>query len=771
MVVLLTLITSVVSVVTFGLLEPTRVQGQSPADLRLPTEESLAAAIGETVVDGPREAPIVDGDELIDGVLAVADSLPADEWRIDALAEALDYDPEAAFHFVRDRIRFEPYRGVLRGPMGALAARAGNAYDRALLLQALLDEMFVTSRLAFGELEVPTADAIARRTTSPPSLPLPAGQEVALGNLDGEALATRARRDYARLRDALGSRWAPEAGAAIAWEDLAAESRDHAWVQVLRGVEWIDLDPTLPTAEPGDVLVAAPAAVGDVAPEARQAVRLQVVAEHRDGETLTERTVLDERFDAAAAARSALFLYFQPEVSGIGGAILEVMGAAQSFMPALMVDGEVIAGDGFAVEGSGDPFSGGPGLLDDDGFFDGETVGPELVSLRLVVSSEAPGAEPIVAERWLLDRAPVLAREAGTVGTGELAPLATDEGGPVALQGMHHVMVSVGGSSLLAHAIERGLALDFAMRLGLAEDETTTYPLGDLLYPVAIADEALVVASERAIIPSLDDRPGLHAYVAHPRVFISSMAASPTAADEAILELDLLLDGVRVAADEGTDPADVARRRLWYGVLQSALENEHGARRARPFSPGTEGAVSASLASSGPLIVLGAEDEGALPDDAPAALRQALRDGQLAVLPEVGAIEAWWAVSPTSGLVRAMVRPALGAHKVPIKGGQYGAGQKWRPPSGPKYANKPLQPSSFGGQKTWLPNGGYEQNGKYYPPERPAPPPAGRPTCRGGTEYVVILGCVSLPVAWAIRWGFRAAVTMAVLYAIYALAF
>src|SRR3954468_5822245 len=43
------------------------------------------------------------------------------------LAANLDYAPEQAFAFVRDRMAYDPYPGVLRGATGTLWGLAGNA--------------------------------------------------------------------------------------------------------------------------------------------------------------------------------------------------------------------------------------------------------------------------------------------------------------------------------------------------------------------------------------------------------------------------------------------------------------------------------------------------------------------------------------------------------------------------------------------------------------------------------------------------------------------
>lgn len=64
-----------------------------------------------------------------------------------AVVTHLSSDPETLAAFVRERVGYEPYLGVVRGARGTLAAGAGGDWDRALLLQALLSEAGFRSRL------------------------------------------------------------------------------------------------------------------------------------------------------------------------------------------------------------------------------------------------------------------------------------------------------------------------------------------------------------------------------------------------------------------------------------------------------------------------------------------------------------------------------------------------------------------------------------------------------------------------------------------------
>ncbi|CAG1007090.1 partial tRNA nuclease WapA, partial [Myxococcaceae bacterium] len=53
-------------------------------------------------------------------------------------AEALGFEPARIYEWVRNEFRYEAYYGLMKGPEGTLAARAGNDYDLAALLVSLL---------------------------------------------------------------------------------------------------------------------------------------------------------------------------------------------------------------------------------------------------------------------------------------------------------------------------------------------------------------------------------------------------------------------------------------------------------------------------------------------------------------------------------------------------------------------------------------------------------------------------------------------------------
>src|SRR5205085_1300370 len=147
-------------------------------------------------------------------------------------------DPAKLFAYVRDQIRFDVYGGSLRGPTGALLSMSGNSIDKSLLLRQLLQDAGYTTRLARGRLSDALMDdllaaAIATRPATSGGTP----------NADVDHLlqhvAQQSLQQYQSIIKTLSeSGFVVPSTSSVHPECL----RDHYWVQLQRGAQWIDLD-------------------------------------------------------------------------------------------------------------------------------------------------------------------------------------------------------------------------------------------------------------------------------------------------------------------------------------------------------------------------------------------------------------------------------------------------------------------------------------------------------------------------------------------------
>ncbi|MFO1237077.1 MAG: transglutaminase domain-containing protein [Alphaproteobacteria bacterium] len=632
----------------------------------------------------------------IEAAFARADALPAERFEVAALAARLGSDPMAAFAFVRDSIRLDLYPGVLRGADGALAAGAANDADRALLLKALLDAMGVPARFASAPLDEAAAARLQAALFAPRAgAPAPdAAAAFAPAFLD--RIRARAGRDAAILATALGSSTvATMEGAASA---PPAATGDHVWVQAEIGGVWTDLDTALPDAAPGVALMPAAATADTLDAGLAQSVTLTVSATVGGA----EQVLLTQRLDAAAAAAAQILLYFEPAEGGLGGSIA----GGGGYRPVLLVGGERFDGEPIAGTEGGGGVAGAIGMLEGGGE---ETP---LTQLTLDIAAEAPGFEPLTARRVLAAAPP-----GGT--------LPADAEGLIPMRWLHHVMISTGGQSPREFAIVRAAAMDFAVREIGGGEETPDLPLPALAWPATSADLALTTASERLFVEALN-RPGLRAYVGRPRVFVvSSGPLGGEGGTEQGFALDLALDHVTVAAESG---AGGAAERFWYGVEQAALETEYGLLRLAAMDPSGRSAAGASLAlGGGAPTVIGPETQLF---EAPAALKAALGTGALVVLAgDPASARVWWTVAP-DGATRAVLDPSLGG----LTGG------------GPYHSGGPYVNSSGGGPRYIIDNAGRTvgevRNGRDMMYRNAA---RSGSSCKGGSEYMTVLGCVSVP--------------------------
>lgn len=112
-------------------------------------------------------------DRFIHLVEELRTQIDRSQFDLEALLDDLNYDPGAVIRFVTKRIYFEQYPGLLRGAVGTLMSRAGNALDQALLLATLLRDCGFDARIVRGALDENEARALlhqmdVKRAPRPP---------------------------------------------------------------------------------------------------------------------------------------------------------------------------------------------------------------------------------------------------------------------------------------------------------------------------------------------------------------------------------------------------------------------------------------------------------------------------------------------------------------------------------------------------------------------------------------------------------------------------
>jgi RHS repeat-associated protein len=83
-----------------------------------------------------------------------AEAVPTITAEIQTLAAGLENNPLAIYDYVHNHIGYVPSYGLLKNPRETLLAEAGNAYDQAALLSALLNAAGFQTRYVWGTIEI-----------------------------------------------------------------------------------------------------------------------------------------------------------------------------------------------------------------------------------------------------------------------------------------------------------------------------------------------------------------------------------------------------------------------------------------------------------------------------------------------------------------------------------------------------------------------------------------------------------------------------------------
>lgn len=122
---------------------------------------------------------------------------------LDELLTSLDFDAETIARFVREKVAFQQYEGLLRGALGTLLSRAGNSLDQSVLLATLLKDAGYEARISRATLSKPMADALMQRIQK--SEVLPAADAEAMAALFASGTGPQAEADQHPQLARLGS--------------------------------------------------------------------------------------------------------------------------------------------------------------------------------------------------------------------------------------------------------------------------------------------------------------------------------------------------------------------------------------------------------------------------------------------------------------------------------------------------------------------------------------------------------------------------------------
>ncbi len=249
---------------------------------------------------------------------AINDELYRPAFDLDALLNELAFDESEIFQFVRDDVAYEVYPGVMRGALGTLLSRSGNAADQAVLLAKLLRDAGFDARIARANLDEAQAKQVLgamRRDISPPppigdasamldilgewqggDAPLSDEQIAAykdyiaapyrVGGGDGSEAAALAKvsKQIQAAMDAAGARFDTSA----LDRALVEDARDYFWVQTRASAssDWDDLHPVFQEEAPLPGLTASQHITDDIPEDLLHKLRFQVFVEKTQGEDI-----------------------------------------------------------------------------------------------------------------------------------------------------------------------------------------------------------------------------------------------------------------------------------------------------------------------------------------------------------------------------------------------------------------------------------------------------------------------------------------------------
>lgn len=582
-------------------------------------------------------------------------------------ALALENNPDRIFRFVRDRVRFESYKGVLRGPRGTLLALAGNSADQSLLLASMLKGAgyrvrFMRGRLSTAEARrlVQSIDAAHPRVTSA-TQPEPPQFRKTL-----DTLQRCVKRDYEEIRQRLKTAGVRPAGSVrFDLDALTAEAQDHVWVQVYRDGKWIDLDPTFPDAIPGKVYAKEAKPLDRLPKSMFHRVEIRIRVEEYTGTERRERTLLEVKSLAADLSGQDIVLTHQPEnwkgpASSLQQAFASAITDTGRIKPVLVVGNkEWKAGLPFREKppkqsGIGGVFNGLRGIGT-------RKAVPVATALWIEFTFIGPDGKKTVVRRELYDHIGPARRQSGKpFSESEIRTLTQSAGSFTVTEAVYSLFFTTGHID----------GSHFPPSVSKKTPKKEKYPRIDtLLRRVHLAYAASADALTRRM--PTGRKTAVRFYPDSPRVYIAELSKR---GDYLQFTYDLRHDPARgISRDSRAE--ELFHGRILRGVIAGTVERiiveslTTGVDRARGKGVGLvtttsrifDEADSGSRLLTSPTMPIPQRIDG----DAQARIRTALRNKQIVLVPEkpiwIGARQrtAWWQIDPRTGETIAVVDDGL----------------------------------------------------------------------------------------------------------------
>ncbi|WP_306262431.1 transglutaminase domain-containing protein [Pararhizobium sp. IMCC21322] len=686
----------------------------------------------------PSEEEALDYGKALETAVARNTYFEQAEQRTEDIALSLMLDPEAAFAYIRDEIRTEPYQGHLRQPDAVMAARGGNDHDKAQTLAELLRSMGYDTRLVEAPMTADMTEAIQAAACG----------QVGRGDdhvwriaaLQSETMArvkARAERSFSALHDALPDAVLPD-------PLPTASNQRHVWLQARIGRDWVDLDPTLASAKFG----AKPPVAGEIVtdPVVPHRVSITLELESLINGKLRRKNILTQRLSVPEMTEQPVALFFGPAQDGIGGGLSDVLGGlagkAPSMRAIMTVSGTMVKSTPFAA----------PGNVNQSTDLFQQEQSETVTAITLHVRSEVPGQTTSEEERVILDLLSAEQRrsveDGGLPDPSAIAEPKMGQKYPAALESIRQIVLGNGGLSPRLAALRiSGLLLELPetlkqLSVGKPDPEA-------VMWYSWVAASTVVLASEE-LIRARPASAGVCIMAARPRVLISGIQTLPEGG--IVNWVDWTLDDIGIAGTVDRPDADATARlhRIWHGALQSALETE--AILTQNGAP--NGSIPPEKGSLIPLVGQQLAERGF----------EASKDLELGFsvfASEDMSADTWWRLDPKTG--RADARVALAGNARPFfpKPGD-GVARSGIADAANTAEGMAKDPKGF---KERFQRDLKRQMRREAEAKRKAD--ALRKKSKGGTEYTIILGNVSITISAHAGAGIGTAIMLAIGYALF----